>query len=112
MTTHFIYKEASIYAYKPEEIAIKRTEVEVNNDERVVTKSRSYSRHRNSSSSSSKYTRKKKNKRKHINKSVTVGNGDTLSEIAERHGTTVSKLKKLNKIDGSTIRAGKKIKVK
>lgn len=112
MITKFIDKEDSIYAYKPEEIATKRTEVEVNNDELVVTKSRSYSRHRNSSSSSSKYTRKKKNKRKHINKSVTVGNGDTLSEIAERHGTTVSKLKKLNKIDGSTIRAGKKIKVK
>lgn len=112
MITKFIDKEDSIYAYKPEEIATKRTEVEVNNDEPVVTKSRSYSRHRNSSSSSSKYTRKKKNKRKHINKSVTVGNGDTLSEIAERHGTTVSKLKKLNKIDGSTIRAGKKIKVK
>ena len=35
-----------------------------------------------------------------------------LSEIAEKHNTTVSKLKKLNGIDGSNIRAGKKIKVK
>ena len=39
-------------------------------------------------------------------------NGDTLSEIAERNHTTVSKLRKLNGIKGSNIRAGKKIKVK
>jgi len=112
MITKFIDKEDSIYACKPEEMASKRTEVEVNNEEPVVTKSRSYSRHK-SNSSSSKYTKKKKkNKRKHVSKSVTVGNGDTLSEIAEKHNTTVSKLKKLNGIDGSNIRAGKKIKVK
>jgi membrane-bound lytic murein transglycosylase D len=43
---------------------------------------------------------------------VTIKNGDTLSEIAARHGTTVKKLKKLNKISGNSIRAGKKIKVK
>lgn len=112
MITKFIDNEDSIDAYKPAEVTAKRTEVEVNNEEPVVSKSRSYSRHRDHSDSS-KYTRKKKkNKRKHVSKSVTVGDGDTLSEIAERHGTTVSKLKKLNKIDGSTIRAGKKIKVK
>ena len=112
MITKFIDNEDSIYAYKPAEVTAKRTEVEVNNEEPVVSKSRSYSRHWGHSDSS-KYTRKKKkNKRKHVSKSVTVGDGDTLSEIAERHGTTVSKLKKLNKIDGSTIRAGKKIKVK
>ncbi len=112
MITKFIDNEDSIDAYKPAEVTAKRTEVEVNNEEPVVSKSRSYSRHRGNSDSS-KYTRKKKkNKRKHVSKSVTVGDGDTLSEIAERHGTTVSKLKKLNKIDGSTIRAGKKIKVK
>ncbi len=112
MITKFIDKEDSIYACKPEEMASKRTEVEVNNEEQVVTKSRSYSRHK-SNSSSSKYTKKKKkNKRKHVSKSVTVGNGDTLSEISEKHNTTVSKLKKLNGIDGSNIRAGKKIKVK
>lgn len=111
MITKFIDNEDSICAYKPAEMASKRTEVEVNNEEPVVTKSRSYSRHK-SYSSSSKYTRKKKNKRKHTSKSVTIGDGDTLSEIAEKHNTTVSKLKKLNGIDGSNIRAGKKIKVK
>jgi membrane-bound lytic murein transglycosylase D len=111
MITKFIDNEDSVYAYKTDELTTKRTEVEVNNEEPVVTKSRSYSRHRSSYRKSTRYT-KKKNKRKHVNKSVTVGDGDTLSEIAERHGTTVSKLKKLNSIDGSTIRAGKKIKVK
>ena len=35
-----------------------------------------------------------------------------LSEIAERNHTTVGKLRKLNGIKGSNIRAGKKIKVK
>ena len=43
---------------------------------------------------------------------MTIRQGDTLSEIAARNGTTVAKLKKLNRISGSSIRAGKKIKVK
>ena len=50
--------------------------------------------------------------RKQGSKSVTIKNGDTLSEIAARHGTTVKKLRKLNGIKGNSIRAGKKIKVK
>ena len=45
-------------------------------------------------------------------KNVTIRQGDTLSEIARRNGTTVRKLKKLNKISGSNIRAGKKIRIK
>ena len=45
-------------------------------------------------------------------KSVTIRRGDTLSEIAARNGTTVKKLRKLNKISGNSIRAGKKLKVK
>ena len=45
-------------------------------------------------------------------KSVTIRKGDTLSEIAARNGTTVKKLRKLNKISGNSIRAGKKLKVK
>ena len=45
-------------------------------------------------------------------KSVTVKSGQTLSEIARRNHTTVDKLKRLNGIKGSSIRAGKKLKVK
>ena len=43
---------------------------------------------------------------------MTIKNGDTLSDIARRNHTTVAKLKKLNKISGTNIRAGKKIRVK
>ena len=64
-----------------------------------------------SKKSSSKKSRKK-SKKKERSKSVSIRQGDTLSEIAERNHTTVKKLKKLNKISGSSIRAGKKIRVK
>lgn len=66
------------------------------------------------SSKSSKSSSKKKGKdtKEKANKTATVRKGDTLSEIAERNGTTVSKLKKLNKIKGNKITAGDKIKVK
>ena len=44
--------------------------------------------------------------------SVTIKKGETLSGLARKHGTTVKKLKQLNGIKGSNIRAGKKIRVK
>jgi len=43
---------------------------------------------------------------------VTVQRGQTLSQIAKKNHTTVAKLKKLNGIKGSNIRAGKKLRVK
>ena len=65
------------------------------------------------SSHNTKYGRKgrRRNSRSR-SKSVTIRQGDTLSDIARRNGTTVAKLKRLNKISGSSIRAGKKLKVK
>jgi membrane-bound lytic murein transglycosylase D len=45
-------------------------------------------------------------------RSATVRRGDTLSAIAKRHGTTVAKLRRLNGIRGSNIRAGQKLRVK
>lgn len=63
-----------------------------------------------SSVSSKKNSKSKKNKE--TSQSHTVKSGDTLSEIAEKYNTTVSKLKKLNNIKGNTIQSGKKIKVK
>ena len=114
----FIDNEDSIYNFKPEELLLKRDVVEVNDDVPSYSRSsRSYSRHSSSSSSrsnskrSSKKGKGKKNKNSG-SKSVTIKNGDTLSEIAARHHTTVKKLRKLNNISGSSIRAGKKIKVK
>lgn len=54
----------------------------------------------------------KKKKEKQSAKHVTVKNGDTLSEIAERNHTSVKQLRQLNGIQGSNIVAGKKIRVK
>ena len=107
----FIDKEDSIYNYRPDELLLKRATVEVNDDEPTVSRHSSYSssRHHSSSRSSKK---SKKSKRSKEGKSVTIKNGDTLSEIAERNHTTVKKLRKLNGISGNNIRAGKKIKVK
>lgn len=112
----FIDQEDSICAYKADELFLKRTFVDINDAEPSVSRSRSsYSRRSSSSSSrSSRSSRSKKgkNKKKTRTKSVTIRNGDTLSEIAARNGTTVKKLRKLNKISGNHIRAGKKLKVK
>ena len=81
--------------------------------ERKTTTATSRSSASRKSRSSSKRSRSSKSKKRTArSKNVTIKNGDTLSEIAERHHTTVSKLRKLNGIKGNSIRAGKKIKVK
>lgn len=96
----FIDKQDSILSYKTDELLAKRDTVEVNEAPATVQKY----------SSRSKYSKRSKRVR---SKSTTIRNGDTLSEIADRNGTTVSKLKKLNPgIKGSSIRAGKKIRIK
>lgn len=92
----FIENEDSIYAYDTDKLLTKRTEVTV--DPSTLT----------ASSKSSKY--KKKSKRR--SRTVTIRKGDTLSEIARRNGTTVAKLKRLNRISGNNIRAGKKLRVR
>jgi membrane-bound lytic murein transglycosylase D len=79
---------------------------------RHSSKRSSRSSSKSSSKSSKSSSKSKKNKKTDNPKNVSVKSGDTLSEIAERNHTTVSKLKKLNKISGSNIRAGKKIRVK
>ena len=117
--SRFIDNEDSIYAYNADELLTKRDEVDVNDDDvPTVQRVRSYS---SSSSKASRRSKKsgrgkdKSKKKKEKNSgsaSITVRSGDTLSEIARRQHTTVKKLKKLNGISGSTIRAGKKIKVK
>ena len=115
----FIDNKDSIFSYRADELLLKRDVVEVNDDEPSYSRSRSsrsrssVSSSRSSRSKSSRNSRSKKGKRKNSRgKSITIKSGDTLSEIAARNGTTVKKLKKLNKISGNSIRAGKKIKVK
>ena len=107
----FIDQEDSIYNFKTDELLLKRSVVEVNQEEPKVRHSYYSSRHRSSATrSKSRKSRSRKNKRGGRN--VTIKSGDTLSEIAERNHTTVAKLRKLNKISGNHIRAGKKLKVK
>ena len=109
--SRFIDNEDSIYAYNADELLKKRDEVDVNDDVPTVQRVRSS---RASSSKASRRSKKSSSSRKSkkSKKSKTVRGGDTLSEIAERNHTTVKKLRKLNGISGSNIRAGKKIKVK
>lgn len=95
----FIDLEDSIYAYNAEVLFSKRATVEVNDDVPTYTRK-----------SSSKRSRKKA--RTSRGRSVTVKSGQTLSEIAKRNGTTVAKLRRLNGIKGSNIRAGKKLRVR
>lgn len=100
----FIDLGDSVYSYRSSELLTKRKTVEI--DEAELEKQqnsarRSYSSSRCRSSRSSRRS-----------KSVTIKNGQTLSEIAEKYGTSVSKLRRLNGIKGSSIRAGKKIRVK
>lgn len=105
----FIDMGDSVYNYKSDDLLTKRRIVDV--DESELEKSTpSYSRHHYSYSRHSRSSRRSSRRVRH--QSVAVSEGQTLSEIAEKHGTTVSKLRKLNGIKGSTIRAGKKIRVK
>lgn len=93
----FIDNEDSIYNYKSEELMAKRTEVEVNKQAASTT-----------SSKRSATPRKSRTRARY----VTIRSGQTLSELAEKHGTTVSRLKRLNGLKGTSIRAGKKLRVR
>ncbi|HKQ58459.1 MAG TPA: LysM peptidoglycan-binding domain-containing protein [Candidatus Eisenbacteria bacterium] len=48
---------------------------------------------------------------RHIGGTVRVRPGDTLSEIATRHGTTVSRLKRANGMSSSTVRTGQRLRL-
>ena len=89
----FIDNEDSIYNYKTDSLLTKRTEVAVNETETASKRTSG----RNSRTRA---------------RTVTVRQGQTLSEIARKNGTTVAKLKKLNGIKGTSIRAGKKLRVR
>lgn len=116
LVNKFIDNEQAIYDYNADALLNKRAEVEVNEENIANTSyshSNSYTRSGNNNSyRSSRHKNKHTKKHKERSQNVTIKNGDTLSEIAERNHTTVSKLKKLNKISGSNIRAGKKLRVK
>lgn len=57
--------------------------------------------------------KKKKSKKKLTGKSYTVKKGDTLSEIAQKYGTTTGKLKKANGLQNTNqIYVGEKLKIR
>lgn len=107
----FIDLQDSIYAGSEasEALTVKpqSNNAEEDYDKTTVSKSSSHK-----SSYSSRRSSRRNSRHSSSRKSVTIKNGQTLGEIAERHHTTVSKLRKLNGISGSSIRAGKKIRVK
>lgn len=102
----FIDREDSVYAYNSEELLSKRTEVAVNDE------TPSYTPKRRVTSGRSRGRNSRSRGRNSRGRKITIRQGDTLSEIAARNNTTVKKLKRLNKISGNSIRAGKKLRVK
>lgn len=115
MLNSFIDNEDSIYAHKAATYLNKRREVNIANDDSYTVSGNQVMRSNSTPSTSrstAKRSRREARSSRKRSKSVTIRKGDTLSEIAERNGTTVSKLRKLNRIKGNTIQPGKKIKVK
>lgn len=100
----FIDLGDSVYSYRSSELFTKRKTVEI--DEAELEKLQNSARRSYSSS------RRRSSRSSRRSKCITIKNGQTLSEIAEKYGTSVSKLRRLNGIKGSSIRAGKKIRVK
>lgn len=100
----FIDNEEAVYNYKADQLISRRSVVEVNEDRPAATASKSRTSSRNRSTG-------KSNKSTGA-KTVTIRSGQTLSEIARKNGTTVARLKKLNGLKGTNIRAGKKLRVR
>lgn len=103
----FIDMEDSVYAHRADELITKRAMVEVNDAPTYTTRRSNTTRSRSRARTSSRRKRTSRG-----GQTITIKQGQTLSEIARKHGTTVAKLKKLNGISGTNIRAGKKLKVK
>ena len=98
----FIDREDSVYNYRTDELFNKRALVVVNDGQPMYS----------SKSSSSKKSRSRKRSSSRGGKTITIRQGQTLSEIAKKNHTTVAKLKRLNGIKGTNIRAGKKLRVR
>lgn len=94
----FIDFEEEIYAYKPENVQEKRTEVAVKADEPAPASKKKKKKSSSRGSQGAQY--------------ITIQSGQTLGGIAKKYGTTVQKLQQLNGLSGTAIRAGKKLRVK
>lgn len=85
--SYFIDHEDSIHNYKPEVFQTRRSTVTVSN---TTTKGKN--------SGKAVYHR--------------IRNGETLGGIAAKYGVSVSQLRRLNGIKGSSIRAGKSLRIR
>ena len=122
----FLQLGDSIYHVVPAaEVAERREEVEPaelmaqpNNTttrqsrRQALAEERRERRERRAAAAAERKKRKSKRARAEQPSEVDIRQGDTLSEIARRNNTTVEKLQKINNLDGSAIRAGKKLRVK
>ena len=119
----FIDNEDSVYVYNADQLLSRRAEVAVNDAQPEVARSaapsyssrKSYSRHdRRGHNRHDKADRGRRGRRERRarEQNITIKEGQTLSQIARKNHTTVEKLRKLNGIKGSNIRAGKKLRVK
>ena len=119
----FIDNEDSVYVYNADQLLSRRAEVAVNDAQPEVARSaapsynsrKSYSRHdRRGHNRHDKAVRGRRGRRERRarEQNITIKEGQTLSQIARKNHTTVEKLRKLNGIKGSNIRAGKKLRVK
>lgn len=107
--TTFIDLKDSIYNYRAEELLTRRHNVEVSEPvaEPVKRTARGTSKSRHAQTSG-----RRGKKQRGASQSATVRSGDTLSAIAKRNHTTVSKLRKMNGLKGDRIKPGQKLKVK
>lgn len=85
--TTFIDSLTAIKEYKSEEFNKRREEIKI--EKKAVRK----------------YNKKKR-------RSVIIRNGQTLSQIAKENHTTVGQLQRLNGLKGTSIRAGKRLRVR
>ena len=92
----FLDNEDSIYNYKADVLLSRRATVEVNK----------------AAASSASKTRSTARRSRSRARYITIRSGQTLSHIAKRYGTTVSRLKRLNGLKGTSIRAGKRLRVR
>lgn len=97
----FIDNEEEVYEYKADELLPNRSVVIVNDNTPAI-----------SSRPKARSGRSARNRKVSGGKTITIRSGQTLSEIAKRNGTTVAKLKRLNGLKNSNIRAGKKLRVR
>lgn len=101
----------SIYRYRADELITRRSTVAVNDVYIPAAKTTRYTRS-SRSGRSSRYSRSRSSRSRSTGRSATVRKGDTLGAIARRNGTTVAKLRQINGIKGTNIRAGQKIRVR